>query len=285
MTPSLNTASYLYSSRDRLIRAALFFKIGFNLIVLSLLSMPAWAGSTIRVCADNDNNFPLAASEQHSPARPGILIEIIRQAAAAENVALELIFAPWKRCNLLMLTGQTDAMLASANTPDRAGQSRFPSASEAYIWLAEYPLFVKKVHQPTAPSLQWDGERLSGPTKNIYAEPGLMVRDKLRQLGAVVPPNIVLNNAPLMVARGRLDGFVTEVNIGWQLLANQNLQDELETLPVPVLQVPWYVPVSRQFYDSHPELVERLWQRIALVRRENTARFIDVYRLKSTPTQ
>ena len=50
------------------------------------------------------------------------------------------------------------------------------------------------------------------------------------------------------------------------LFAQPEFANQLEELPVPLTEKPYYLMLSRQLADSYPELAQRIWKATETVR-------------------
>lgn len=200
-------------------------------------------------------------------AEPGLIIELIQQAAYQARLRLDLHQQPWKRCVHEVQQGSSDGLFiaiwqAERDTwgryPGRDLQRQSPVDSNQRLWRVEYPIIVRP-----GGALQWDGQHFSGVRQGVGAPLGYATSQRLRELGVLASESLAPAKALRLVATGRLDGYVLEREIGLALIERQELEGQLVFLPKPLLETDWYLPLSHQFYTAHPELAEGFWQALA----------------------
>ncbi|QKE63002.1 hypothetical protein HNE05_06380 [Aquipseudomonas campi] len=213
----------------------------------------------------------------HSPAEtaaeePGLIIELIQQAAYQAKLRLDLHQQPWKRCVHEVQQGHSDGLFIAVWQPDRDTWGRYPGRdpqrqspvdANQRLWRVEYPIIVRP-----GGALQWDGQRFSGVRHGVGAPLGYATSQRLRELGVLASESLAQAAALRLVAAGRLDGYVLEREIALELIERLQLQEQLMFLPQPLLETDWYLPLSHQFYSTHPELAEGFWRAVAEQRQQ-----------------
>ncbi|MEO4048273.1 hypothetical protein AAFN46_14460 [Pseudomonas sp. CAU 1711] len=247
-----------------------------NLRVWILLLSGAWASVAtaegewprLRLCYEVGGLPPYTSSPPGWPAeQPGLVIELIQQAANQARLRLDLHQQPWNRCVLEVRQGSSDGTFVAVWQADRDVWGRYPGRiplSEAPVdvgqrlWQVEYLIMV-----PPDSRLQWDGQRFGGVVHGVGAPLGYATSQRLRELGVLAQESLAQATALRLVLAGRLDGYVLEREIGLALIDEMGLRGRLVPLPLPLMRTDWYLPLSHQFYAANPELAERFWQAIA----------------------
>lgn len=237
------------------------------LLVLLLLplALPTEGATTLRLCYQLEDYLPFTApaSSAQSPG-PGILLELITAAAAQAELAIALQRKPWKRCILALQKGEVEGIFPAIWQEERDAWGQFPGRDrkrglpvqrQYRLWQVDYPIATRR----DSP-LEWDGQRFSHLQHGLSTPLGYLTQQRLAELGALASASYKAEKALQLVASGRLDGFVIERSISQALITQLQLQDQLQFLPVPLLEADWHLPLSQQFYLRHPELAERFWQ-------------------------
>lgn len=239
------------------------------LVVLSIGLLPALAmaeeRTRLRLCIEDGGLPPYTSPPSHAqPGQPGLVIELVEQAARQIGVQVDLHQKPWKRCVRELGQGASDGIVMAIWQADRDAWGRYPGRDveadtavdpERRLWRVTYPILVR-----AGSALQWDGQRFSGVVYGVGAPLGYVASQRLQELGVLAGGSLAPAKAVRLVAMGRLDGYVLEREIAQQMLERQQLQGQLAPLPVPLLETDWYLPLSHQFYAANPALAERFWQ-------------------------
>ncbi len=227
---------------------------------------------TLRVCYEDRNNFPFVTKgEQNSTntiGTRGTLADIIINAAQAIELPITFSRLPWKRCIQQLSQGKVDAIFAAIWTPERDALWVFPKVDGAInpklrLWRARYPIFTAK-HS----TLQWHDGRFTNLKLGVSAPLGYVAHDKLDKLDVLPANNLNVEEGFKLIARERLDGYVVERFIGQHTIQKLRLNQEISTLDEDFMQMDWFVPVSHNWYQQHPQLTQQLWQSISEVREQ-----------------
>lgn len=242
----------------------------------------------LRLCYESEDLVPYTAPQPNSPVgQPGLLLELVEQAARQARLRLDLHRRPWKRCIHEVRQGDSDGLFAAIWQADREAWGRFPGrlaqgmapvAERQRLWRVTYRIIVR----PDS-SLEWDGRRFFGIVHGIGAPLGYATSQRLQALGVLASESFAVDKGLRMTAAGRLDGYVLEHEIGQALIERLQLQDRLTLLPMPLMTSDWYLPVSHQYYRDHPELAERFWAALAEQRERLGGELAQRYLTTPTP--
>lgn len=245
-----------------------------TLLLTAALAVPVQAESlpVLRLCHELGGLPPYintAEADRDLP-QPGLILELIEQAARQAQVQVQTHQQPWKRCIHELQTGTSDGAFVAiwqagrdvwGRFPGRDPQRQLPADPHYSLWRVDYPILVRK-----GSALQWDGQRFQGVKYQLSAPLGYVARQRLEALGVLSSTSLTPAKALNLVAKGRLDGYVMERHVGQTLIDRLQLGDELMLLPQPLLEADWYLPLSHQFYQRHPEVAERFWRALAAQR-------------------
>lgn len=255
------------------------FRSGLHRVLLvftALVHMHTAQGAEVfRLCTPSASNLPFMAGVNREPnALTGILDEITVKALDRVGLVSESVYRPWNRCLFMLRSGEADGMVGVSRTPERALWLHYPADESHYVWRGNYTVFVRK-----GSSLRWNGKYFNGVKAKLSAPLGYVVAERLKAMNLLASGSIPPERGMVMVAHDRLDGYVVEENIGWFFVKQVNLQHSLETLPGYFAQIPWYLPLSADYYSKYPQLSERLWDALVAVREEQSEALSQRYQL------
>lgn len=226
----------------------------------------------LRLCHELEDLPPYigSAESRHDLSQPGLVLELIEQAARQAQIQVQLHRQPWLRCIHELQAGTSDGVFVAVWQAGRDAWGQFPGRNPQQqmqvdpryrLWRVDYPIIVRK-----GSGLQWDGQRFQGVTHKLSAPLGYVARQHLQDLGVLSSMSLAPAKALNLVARGRLDGYVLEHHIGHALIDRLQLGEELVLLPRPLFKDDWYLPLSHQFYQRYPQVAERFWRALAMQR-------------------
>ncbi|WP_108652244.1 hypothetical protein [Dongshaea marina] len=125
--------------------------------------------------------------------------------------------------------------------------------------------------------MSWDGHKFSGITLGIGAPPGYIAQQKLAEMKVLSSKNTVPQKGMVLVALGRMDGYVVARSAGRKIIEKFELSDSIRALSLPFMQSLLYLPVSKAFYKKHPQVAEKLWHSLAKIRKEQGQRLLKKY--------
>ncbi len=200
------------------------------------------------------------------PDPPGITVDMLRLATERLGMTLELLRAPWNRGLYMVENGQADGIFHSSFKVDRLPIGVYPMAGDEpdvsrAIFEQKYVFYVREDSGVT-----WDGERLQGVVRPVGATAGYSVIDDLAALGLTgeTERNQIINFRKLQ--EGRIDAYAElQTMADYYLAQNDGPIDGIVRLEPPIVQKPYYLMLSHQFYDAHPDLAEALWDQIAAI--------------------
>lgn len=235
-----------------------------SILLLLLLATKAEA---LVLCHEDKAFWPyLPDPAKPIEGKPGLLLDLIRNAAEDINLDVQFEAMPWKRCLANLETGKIDAAFAVIWTEGRDLKFRFPkpkrhTESSAFetdhsraLWFAEYPIFTK-----VGSDLLWDGERFSNVKYGLSGPPGYVVHKRLKDMGVLYESDLLPSRGLHLVSIDRLDGYVLERLIGSHILGRLQVSSVVTPFARNFMRSAWFLPVSNAFYEQQPNVAEALW--------------------------
>lgn len=200
------------------------------------------------------------------PDPPGVTVDMLRLVAERLGIGLELLRAPWTRGLYMVETGRADAIFHSSFKVDRLPIGVYPMAGgepdeSRAIFFQKYAFYVRADSAVT-----WDGAGLQGLTRPVGATAGYSVIDNLVDLGLTVEAerSQIINFRKLQ--EGRIDAYAELQTMADAYLAeNGGPIAGIVRLEPAIVEKAYYLMLSHQFYDAHPDLAEAIWDEIAAI--------------------
>lgn len=257
----------------------MFHKLLF-LIALFLLSSISWAEVELKVAYDTDIQFPyyLGQSPEIPQDKPGSVVELVKLLETkVEGLKVSLKRYPWKRCLVKLKAGQVDSIFNSSFKEERQAFGRYPTRhgaldSRRRITTISYYFYKKKDS-----NFSWDGQQVSNPLAIIGAPLGFSIVDDLKRMNLeVVQTHATLSNLQKLM-RGMISVVaLQEVTADYYVKNFGQFKDLVKVIP-PLKTKPYFLMISHQFSEKHPELSEKIWDAVAELRQEKLAKLTEKY--------
>jgi len=198
-----------------------------------------------------------------------VLLELAR---ARLGLRIEYVGLPWKRCLEQVQDGSMDGVVGASFLPERRAIGVYPSDAEGQpdanrrLSLNGYHLFV-----PKESALVWDGQHLTNLNGPIATIIGYSIAAQLKAAGATVYETSAGADQTLALFRLVLGGHAAAAAMisagGDMVLANHpEIASRLVKYPVPLVEKPYYLMFSHQFYDANRVMAEQVWTGLAELR-------------------
>lgn len=219
--------------------------------------------SVVRVCTGDDESYPWQLND-----RPGVLTYTMRM--VEQKVAGRFIIEakPWKRCLMELNVGKIDAAFKASYSAERAADGAvYPMMADRLdvdkrLLTDQYSLFKLK-----GAAIEWDGKQLIAAGV-VGAQSGFSVVVQLKGLGATVDDGSRHAKANLQkLLLGRVIAVALQTQEGDALLAqNAEFAARIERIQPVLIEKPYFLVFSRNFYAEHEALSRQIWSAIAQVR-------------------
>lgn len=260
----------------------------FSQLMTALLVICAWFTSvpvyseplpTVRLCYEQYPQSPYSLGVSQVPQEnPGLIIDLVNQALQQAGLSADFYRSSWNRCIDDLRTGQTDGLFSMIWTPQRDPWAVFPKLPtdqvdpQKRLWSGVYRIYVRRDGQ-----VSWDGEQFKGLNFGIGAPLGYLSYKRLSELNALSPLNVLHEEGLQLVAARRIDGYVMDPVVAAGLLKELQLEQEVVGLEIPLLEHPWYLVFSPEYYRDHSDSAERIWAALANVRETEASALVKKY--------
>lgn len=238
--------------------------------LLALLASSALSyddATVLRIVYEEQPNPPRHLGEGPLvPDPPGVTVDMLRLVAQRLGLALELLRAPWQRGLYMVETGQADGIFHTSFKEDRLPIGVYPMAEDRpdesrAIFHQKYVFYIRRDS-----AITWDGTVLDGLARPVGATAGYSVIGDLETLGLTVEDerNQLVNFRKLQ--EGRIDAYAELQTMADPYLAeNGGPIEGIVRLDPEIVEKAYYLMLSHQFYDAHPDIAEAIWSEIAAI--------------------
>jgi polar amino acid transport system substrate-binding protein len=225
-------------------------------------AMPAKAQQAITLCFERQEVLPWRTLDGH-----GLDFELLNEAARRIGIRFDYRSMPWKRCLAQVKANEVDGLFAASFSADRQDIGVYPGGPQAdparRMHTDSYVLVRRK-----GSAIDWDGKKFSHVDGRIGFQLGYSVGEFLRS--KQVPVDEGSQQADELVQKmlaGRLSAAALGGGDAVRLMRSP-VTDQLEVLPVPLVEKPYYLVLSHRLVEKDPKLAERIWDAIGAVRAQ-----------------
>lgn len=194
----------------------------------------------------------------------GLNFELLHLVAARLDIEFDFQSMPWKRCLEQLKANQVGGAFAVSFLPSRLEIGAYPSiaggtqADPAKRMHVDRYVLVRRKGSPVA----WDGARIRHLEGAVGVQLGYSVAELLRAQG--VPVDEGSQRASELMQKlvaGRLGAAAIGGGDASMLLATP-MAERVEILPLPLIEKPYYLVLSRALVASKPQLAGRIWKAV-----------------------
>lgn len=223
-------------------------------LLCALACASAAARETITLCFERQEVLPWRTLNGG-----GLNFELLKQVADRLGIVFDFHSMPWKRCLEQLKANEVGGAFAVSFAPSRAALGEYPGGAQPDVskrmHVDRYNLIRKK-----GARIDWDGKTLKNVEGAIGVQLGYSVADFLRAQGVQVDEGSQRASelAQKLIA-GRLAGAAVGGGDAVSLMKGP-LAPQLEVLPLPLIEKPYYLVLSRALVAANPQLASRIWK-------------------------
>jgi len=218
---------------------------------------------TMRICTDELPPYTSGAAD-------GTADRLILEAASEVGLTMEYHSATLARCREELRLNLVDSFPTGPYSPS-VGFAVYPMKGTvpdiARAVLIRRVLVFRRVGSPA----EWSGTVFSKLTTPVLVQFGAdELRENVKTYGVRVDDggkSVGINFAKMLAGRAEL-AVAPELS-GLATIKQPPYAGQIEALPTPFKSQPYYLIISKQFYQANTELVQRLWDGIGRIRRSH----------------
>lgn len=229
-------------------------------LALGLLCMafaaPVLAGDTLTLCFEKKNVVPWRTG-----GLSGLNFDILNVVQSRLKIKFNYESLPWKRCLAKMQNNELHGAFSVSFTEERLVFGVYPGGAEPEarkrLHDSRYMLIRRK-----GSALSWDGRQFTELNGAIAFQLGYSVGDMLKRNNVKVEEsNDSLNVIGHRVLTGNVAGAAL-YDSDAAILMKTKVGSQLEMLPVPLIEKPYFLMFSHALLKQQPQLAERIWKEI-----------------------
>jgi len=211
-------------------------------------------------------------------ANPGALIKLLQVMAHRLNLDIHFTRCSWDERLRLVANNQLDGTTYASFSEDRLKIGAFPM-KDGTIDPGRRTMSVGyHFYKLRASPLLWDGEHLVNVNGPLGTHKAAIIAEILEAKGFRVEE---FHSPAECLTKLLAKQIVAYVELGsWadvEMSANPEKYREVEKIPTPIRETPYYLMLSHKFVNDHPQLAEQIWDEIGRLREDKSKIFEDVF--------
>jgi polar amino acid transport system substrate-binding protein len=231
--------------------------------LLAMLALPAGLlACELEFAYAHQVSSPYITEAKPNEPLPGLAVEIIAHAAAAQGCKTTFVRRPGKRVLAEVAASEHTGALMFSYSPERQKSTVFPLDASGHVdserRLARLYYYLYRMSDS---KLEWDGKRLKNLQGAIGVNLGYAVAADLQALGAKVEevPTTAQNLEKLRL--GRIAAYAMH-DFGVDAALRAPQYSKVERMPIALSVRDYYLTFSPRFYREHKALAERIWEEL-----------------------
>lgn len=228
--------------------------------IAASLALAAWALSgaasaqeVVTLCFERQDVKPWRTQQGG-----GLNFELLKLVGQRLDIQFDFHSVPWKRCLQQLQANAYDGAFAVSYKPDRRELGVFPGGSSIdnskRMHVDSYMLLKRK-----GSKVEWDGKTLRNVDGPVGFQLGYSVGDVLKKLGVETDEG---SQRADELARKLIAGRLGAAALGGSDAHNVMqgpLGAQLEMLPAPLIEKPYFLILSHGMMAKRPDLAQRIW--------------------------
>ncbi len=223
-------------------------------LALAAWALPAAAAQeTVTLCFERQDVKPWRTQQGG-----GLNFELLKIVAQRLNIEFDFQGVPWKRCLQQLQANAYDGAFAVSYKADRRELGVFPGGgaidNSKRMHVDSYMLLRRK-----GSKVDWDGKTLRNLDGPVGFQLGYSVGEVLKKLGVETDEG---SQRADELARKLIAGRLGAAALGGSdasSVMHGPLGAQLEMLPEPLIEKPYFLILSHGMVARRPELAQRIW--------------------------
>lgn len=253
-------------------------RTGLFLVCAALLPYAAQAACHMRLAyADQETPPYQMGTGNVVPDKPGIAVELVREAVQVAGCTLQLTRLPNKRVVAEVGIGLYDGAIMYSYSDERAKQLVYPMLNglpdpQRRLASLSYYLYRRSNGEVT-----WDGTRILGLGNGaIGTNLGFSIGKELAALGYPVEETTTTLQNLLKLRAKRIEAYAMQDTIADAAIHGGHF-DDIEKLPKPLSTKDYYLAFSKRYNEGASEDINRVWQALSEIRTKRTHELANQY--------
>lgn len=232
-------------------------------------------GKTLAVdftfCCEDKHVFPFFIGNSEKVEKdPGVSIELLQSLEKdIPGLNVKITRAPWKRCQVMMKSGEADSVIASYKK-EREVWANYPKKGDEVDGLRRLSISAYSLYVTKDSPLSFDGKTFQGIKKGVMIgiPAGYSVKWflKKKEVPFEETQDTYANFQKLLA--NRIQGVATLELLGDYYLKNKPFQfKDVKKIPTRLQGKNYYLVFSKSFVSNHKDVSDKIWGMMDQIRQ------------------
>lgn len=253
------------------------FFTGFYLFFLCSIGN---AELIFKVAYENEVQHPyyMGVTTDVPKEKPGAVVEMIKLLEKKiSGMRVEYSRYPWSRCLTELQKGNVDATFNSSFLEKRLAYGNYPYKDGAVDPSRRLTTISYHFYRLGNSGFSWDGKQVTGLTGKVGTPHGFSIEHDLKKMGIAVESALTTQQNFANLLSGKVNVIaIQEITGDYHIKRRSGLAPVKKVYPALKTKA-YYLMISHQFREKHPQLAEKVWDLVAQLREENLPKLVEKY--------
>lgn len=208
--------------------------------------------------------------------RPGVSIELVREAAKEAGIEVEFVRMPWVRCLKSLQKGDIDITFNASFKEERQENGVYPTVNGKPDPARRITALTYALYRLKDSPVSWNGKILAGLDGPVGVQSGYSIIEDLARMGIKTEEAQASITNFKKLSSKRIPAVAALQENGDAELASGEFPN-VEKVSPPLVTKDYFVMFSHQFYNAKRPVAERFWAKLAEVRDRELGRLYAKY--------
>lgn len=253
------------------------------IILLSVCMLLSAQKVVLRVAYEDKEQPPyyMGNSNEIPASNPGVSVEMVQLLAKyIPELEIQLQRLPWSRCTYSLGQNAVDAIFNSSYNTGRLELGWYPTKDKTHMGPEDGDRRITTIayyfYALKDSDFKWDG-KLENVKETVGAPLGYSIVGDLNKKGVKTDEAPDSNTNFLKLNAKRLSAVVLQDVTADALIKNNPQFQNIVKLEPPVVSKDYYLMLSKKFVNDNPELAQKIWDTIKVIRQNDFPKMLDRY--------
>lgn len=217
------------------------------------------------------------------PNNPGVAVEVVKMLEDyIDEISINLVRFPWSRCLVSLRNNNVEGIFNASYNKDRAMNigwypTKDGSRSGEVDIDRRLTTITYSFYKLRGSNITWDGESFTNLRGNIGAPLGYSVVNDLKRMGFNVEEAFSTEANMRKLVADRVAALALQDVTADKFIERRREFSQVEKMHPPLEAKPYYLMLSDEFVRNNPDLAQKIWDTIRIIREEKIDALYDKY--------